>query len=287
LRFARPGLDAGEPVAIAIPGPKADLLRPRLRRFGADVELLDMFDLGRNPARIIPAVQAMLERCRGERLHYVGEPLWPGRSLEEIREATRHEALINLAWPGVRIRVLCPYDATALDASVLADAERTHPYVIRDGESGPSPVYAGPKVPHGCEVPLPDPPPGAAMVAFGRDDLSDLRGMIADRATDAGLGEARVEDLVLAVNELATNTIRHTGSRGRLWMWCPPGEVVCQVVDPGYIADPLAGRRHPGLAADGGMGLWMVNQLCDLVELRTTVAGMSVRVHVTATPTAD
>jgi hypothetical protein len=32
-------------------------------------------------------------------------------------------------------------------------------------------------------------------------------------------------------------------------------------------------------AVDGGRGLWMVNQLCDLVQLRSFPDGAAVRVH--------
>src|SRR5437879_10711221 len=105
MRFVEPALEAGEPVAIAVPGPRAELLRESFN--GHAVELFDMIELGRNPARIIPAVESMLATHDGRLLHYVGEPIWAGRSHEEIREATRHEALINLAWPGAHIRVLC------------------------------------------------------------------------------------------------------------------------------------------------------------------------------------
>jgi uroporphyrinogen-III synthase len=82
LDFLRPGLDAGEAVAIAVPPANGDLLRHSLRDRASKVQFLDMYELGRNPARIIPAVQAMLDRSDG-RLHYVGEPRWPGRSPEE------------------------------------------------------------------------------------------------------------------------------------------------------------------------------------------------------------
>jgi anti-sigma regulatory factor (Ser/Thr protein kinase) len=282
--FVAPALAAGEAVAIAVPGPrKLNLVREALDDDATEIELLDMAELGRNPARIISSVQGMIDR-RGGPLHYVGEPIWPGRSPEEIREATRHEALTNLAWPGARIRALCPYDASALDAYVLDDAERTHPGVIRDGEPSDSPRYRGSAVPDRCETRLPDPPGDAAELRFGPRDLGQVRRAIADRAADAGLGQERVDDLVTAVNELAANTIRHARGHGRVWVWSPAGEVICQVVDPGHITDPLVGRRQPGPAADGGMGLWVVNQLCDLVELRTTVEGTAVRVHVNATP---
>jgi anti-sigma regulatory factor (Ser/Thr protein kinase) len=282
LRFITPGLQAGEPVAMALPPRNAKLLRERLDRLSADIEILDMVELGRNPGRIIPAVQTMLEHQGGKLLHYVGEPIWPGRSPEEIREATKHEALINLAWSDAPIRVICPYDAVRLDARVLADAERTHPQVVHRGKAALSRVYSGPAVPSECEQPLPDPPEGAAALRFGVEDLAQVRALIGRHAASAGLRGTRAADLVVAVNELATNTITHAGSPGLLRVWSLPGRIVCQVEDPGHIDDPLAGRRPPQPEAACGRGLWIVNQVCDLVEVRTGSSGTNVRVHARA-----
>lgn len=277
--FIAPALEADEPVAMAVPAPKHELLRGELGASEADIELLDMFELGRNPGRIIPAVQAMIDRHGSRPLHYVGEPIWPGRSAEEIREATRHEALINLAWPNATIRVLCPYDEVHLHDSVLLDAERTHPRLVRGGRLEPSAAYDGPIVPPGCEQPLPPAPSESVELPFHTDDLRQLRRALAQRAREAGLSKDRAAELVLAVNELATNTVKHAHSRGILRFWRAPQEVVCEVEDSGYIADPLAGRRHT-LSGAGGLGLWMVNHLCDLVEVRTSPTGTTVRVHV-------
>jgi len=50
------------------------------------------------------------------------------------------------------------------------------------------------------------------------------------------------------------------------------------VQDYGWITDPLAGQqRQP--ADEPGHGLWVVNQVCDLVEVRTGQAGTTVRLH--------
>jgi anti-sigma regulatory factor (Ser/Thr protein kinase) len=95
----------------------------------------------------------------------------------------------------------------------------------------------------------------------------------------AGLGEARTADLVLAVDEVATNSLRHGGGRGTLRIWREDGAVVCEVRDAGRIEDPMAGRERPAPDGDGGRGLWMVNQLCDLVQLRTLPTGAVVRLH--------
>jgi len=50
------------------------------------------------------------------------------------------------------------------------------------------------------------------------------------------------------------------------------------VHDVGRITDPLAGRVRHG-PDDSGHGLWLVNQVCDLVELRSGDAGTTVRMH--------
>jgi anti-sigma regulatory factor (Ser/Thr protein kinase) len=278
LEFIRPGLEADEPIAVAVPAPRAALLRQRLASLRPDIEMLDMYELGRNPARIIPAVHDMLARHGGQLLHYVGEPIWPGRSPEEIREATRHEALINLAWPGARIRVLCPYDAEALDAAVLADAERTHPWVIKDGIGSLSRRYSA-VVPLTSEEPLASPPGHATSYEFGAGDLCHVRALVTEHAAAAGLDRARTGDLVLAANEVATNALKHARAPGRIDLWTSPEAVVCQLEDPGHIADPLAGRHAPRPSVDGGLGLWMVNQLCDLVEVRTGAGGTRIRLH--------
>lgn len=55
--------------------------------------------------------------------------------------------------------------------------------------------------------------------------------------------------------------------------------VVCDVSDRGWIRQPLAGRARPSVDLESGRGLWMVNQLCDLVQLRSSPAGTVVRLH--------
>lgn len=277
--FIGPALERDEPVAIAVPAPKLKLLRDELGDGVSPVELLDMFELGKNPARIIPVVLSMIERYGGRPLRYVGEPIWPGRSLEEIREATRHEALINLAWPDADIRVLCPYDTERLDEQVLVDAEHTHPGVVHDGRLGTSSAYGSGRVPPGCDQPLSDPPLDAEAIPFEIGDLPGLRSWVAEHAAAAGLDRGRAEELVIAVNELTSNTVKHAATRGVLRFWSAPGEVIFQVEDAGHIADPLAGRRLQAMG-NGGLGLWMVNQLCDLVEVRTSAAGTAIRTHV-------
>jgi len=102
---------------------------------------------------------------------------------------------------------------------------------------------------------------------------------VAAHAAAAGLSASRCEELVLAVNELATNSIRHGGGSGSLRIWGEDEVVVAEVRDQGRIDRPLAGREPPRSGQLGGHGLWLVNQLCDLVQMRTFSTGSVVRVH--------
>jgi anti-sigma regulatory factor (Ser/Thr protein kinase) len=279
LAFVGAGLERTDPVLVAVPGPKAGLLRGYLGEQAGRVSFADMTMLGANPAWIIPQVAAFADAHRGRAIRYVGEPAWETRTAAELRETTRHEALINMAFASTSASILCPYDRTRLAPGVITGAEHTHPVVITGGRSQPSRDYLRAGVfPAGCDRPLPRPPRRAATLTY-RDDLAGVRAFAAGQARRAGLTASRTRDLVIAVSELAANTWRHTDAGGVLHIWAADGEVLCQVHDTGHIADPLAGRRRPVPGAVNGNGLWVVYQLCDLAELRTARAGTTIRLH--------
>jgi anti-sigma regulatory factor (Ser/Thr protein kinase) len=274
VAFIQAGLAGGEPALVAVPGAKAQVIRDRLDDGPGEVVFTDMTELGRNPARIIPEVRAFADKHPGQRVRFVGEPTWPGRSVAEACEAARHEALTNLAFAQTSITILCPYDGSGLAGSVLADARRTHQ---EPAAAGATDQTWRDNLPAGCDRPLRPPPAAAEAIAYDTD-LASVRRLVADQARRAGLAGERTLDLVLAANELAANTISHTAGGGVLQIWHTPEEIVCQVHDQGEITDPLAGRVRHG-PDDRGHGLWLVNRVCDLVELRTGRAGTTVRLH--------
>ena len=63
-------------------------------------------------------------------------------------------------------------------------------------------------------------------------------------------------------------------------MWTDRDTLVCDVRDAGWISEPLAGRLQPSVDRQNGRGLWLANQLCDLVQLHSTAGGTTVRLHV-------
>lgn len=165
--FVREGLAAGEPVAVAVPGPNLELVRAGLGSDARDVTFLDMTEAGRNPGRIIPGVlRAFADAHPRVRVRIVGEPVWAGRSAAEYPACAQHEALINAAFAGRRATILCPYDETRLAADVLADALVTHPTVITEGSERISEGYDWPAVLARYNEPL-GRAPDAAALAFG------------------------------------------------------------------------------------------------------------------------
>jgi anti-sigma regulatory factor (Ser/Thr protein kinase) len=132
-------------------------------------------------------------------------------------------------------------------------------------------------------VPLPL-PTNDAMYHTYRSDLAQVRALVLKHAREAGLAEGRATDLVLAVSEVAANTLRHTQSSGTLAIWHDEDEVVCEIHDAGTITDPLAGSHRPAPDANGGHGLWIVRQVCDLVELTSDATGTTVRMHMALRP---
>lgn len=282
--FVRAGLDAGNAVMVAVPDANAGIIKSYLGSrgeravFEETAVFADMAVLGRNPARIIPAMSAFADSHPGQLVHYVGEPVWPSRPAPERAEVMLHEQLLNLAFGPERIRILCPYDATGLEPDVLAQATGTHPVLMRNGRLEHSTGFSARALMPADTSPLPSPPASAAALTY-RDDPGAARQFARQQAQAAGLPEPRLTDLVIAVGELAANTLRHTRGDGTVRVWVDGGEVICEVRDHGHIRDPLAGRRCPPADAAGGHGLWVVHQVCDLVEMRSSSSGTVFRLH--------
>ncbi len=279
----RHAAQAAAPLHVAVPGDALPLVRralgPRPATAGTPaVVLTDMTALGGNPARIIPAGRSFADQHRGGRACFLWEPAWPARSTAELCEVARHEALCNLAFRQPAATVLCLYDAARLGHDVIANAERTHPVLIASGQRRPSPGYLGPGgIPEGCDDPFPPPGPGAESLAFG-GRLRPVRQFTSWHAWAAGLAAQRAADLTLAVGEIAANALSHAGG-GVIRCWCTDDELLCQIEDTGHITDPLAGRQRRPPDAPGGHGLWLVNEVCDLVQRRSGPAGTSTRLH--------
>lgn len=282
LPFLRDAVAAGEPTLVVLAASKIEALHEALNCDADHLSFADMAEVGTNPARIIPTWQEFVAEHsgKGRRLRGIGEPIWPERSPAELAECQRHEALLNVCFDDPDFWLLCPYDTTALDSAVIDEARRNHPIVSARGVPEVSTSFPGVEaLVAPFDAPLPDPPGDAALLYLEGVSLRGIREFIALHAGRAGLAGEGLNDLVLTVHELATNTLRHGGGEGTACIWREPGTVVCEVHDRGRIDDPLAGRIVPSRDRLDGRGLWMANQLCELVQIRSFPDGGVVRVH--------
>ena len=281
--FVRDGVWAGEPVLVAVGSDRAAALQAELGAEAETVQFIDMLALGRNPARIIPAWRDFVDEhgAGGRPLRGIGEPIWPGRTPAELVECHHHESLLNLAFAGTpAFSLLCPYDVGGLDAEVVDDALCTHPHFIDSGQSRRSAAYLGPEwAPSPFEGALPPPAEEPKKLDFGTGEVRFVRAFVSEWAAAKGMSADRTMDLVLAVSEVATNSVVHAGGGGTLHAWQENGSLMCEVRDDGHLQYPLTGRERPVAGQTRGRGLWLANNVCDLVQMRTSGSGNVVRLH--------
>ena len=276
--FVRDGLLADELVLVALPEARITKLREDLGPYADQVTFLDITQVGRNPARLIALWRTLLDQHPGRPIRGLGEPAYPGRTSAELEEAKLHEALLNMAFEHAeQLRLRCPYNASLVSPDL--DPRENHPVVNGAAEArrrGESSTAAAEKT---FRTPLPAVPEQAARHEFSREDLTELRRWANLRARSYGLSGDRLEDLSLALHEICTNSIRFGGGRGLVSLWSADGSLICEVADAGRIDDLLVGRVLPPVHGLGGRGVWLANQLCDLVQIRSGEDFTQVRLH--------
>jgi anti-sigma regulatory factor (Ser/Thr protein kinase) len=286
VAFVAEGLRCNEPVLVAVPQPRLDILRELLTSpcpVGGfpvgGVTFVDMAAEGRNPNRIIPWIlRRFVDQHQGP-VRIIGEPVFAGRAPEEVAPCVQHEALINLAFKDAELVILCPYDIRQLP-HVVPYAERTHSTVRDTGGRRPSTSYTDPyTVVALLNQPLPEQRRVDDIVTFDLKGLSGLRRRIGEYADRAGMTASKVADLQLAVTEIGSNAVVHSGGVATLRLWRKPDRVICEIRGAGEIADIMAGRVVPAPGSPRGRGLLIANRLCDLVQTHTAPTGTTTRLH--------
>jgi anti-sigma regulatory factor (Ser/Thr protein kinase) len=281
IPFLRAALEAGEPAFVAVRKEQAELLRGELGREAGMMRFAPIEEVARNPAGVIPLWRDFVDEDPGRSVRGISELAWPERSPAEMEECHRHEALLNLAFAeSRRWSLLCPYDAISLRDEELERAAATHELISREDRTERSAAFE--TDPDCLSGSLPPPAFRPETLSFGLTELAEVRRRVTAAGERAGMGPRAVADLVTATSELAANSVMHGGGTGTLRLWRENGSLIAEVEDEGRIEEPLVGRLHPGIRQEGGRGLWLTNQLCDLVQIRSGERGTVVRLHVLA-----
>jgi anti-sigma regulatory factor (Ser/Thr protein kinase) len=115
-------------------------------------------------------------------------------------------------------------------------------------------------------------------LGFDADRITAIRHAVARAAATVGMHGQRLEDFVLAVNEVVTNAVRHAGGHGRLRLWLHSGSLRCEIDDDGsgIPEERLNGYELPPSFAVSGRGLWLARHLCDLLTVQTGPEGTKI-----------
>ena len=280
--FLQDGVAADQPVIAALMPEKFALLRKAL---GSDAERVSFVDASthyRRPSHALAeyrrALDELLSRPGVELVRVIGElPLVP--TTEEQVDWIRYESLINQAWAGYPVWVICGYDARALPEHIIRDALHTHPFVSSGDQPDPSDDYietddfVAPPLRGeihggtGAGAPL------ARLTIAGEPEFVDLRRVVAGAARAGGLPPLTVEDVTVAVGELARDRLRHGD-----------GETSVQVVrDQARWHCDVTG---PTSGADDGVGLFIARLVSERVEVADGAAEQTVRMTFSGAPEA-
>jgi anti-sigma regulatory factor (Ser/Thr protein kinase) len=128
-------------------------------------------------------------------------------------------------------------------------------------------------------------PADAAVYQVDLAALGMIRRAVAQHGRDQGMAEQPLQDLVLIVNELASNVVTHGGGTGTLALWYADGFMHCQVSDDGPgMPDPVGvGTVATDPDTITGRGLWLIRQMSDQLEINSCPQGTTVTVAVSVT----
>jgi anti-sigma regulatory factor (Ser/Thr protein kinase) len=97
------------------------------------------------------------------------------------------------------------------------------------------------------------------------------------------MGSDRLPKLLIALNELTSNTLRHTGGPGLLRMWASHDGLYVQVSDSGSLPATAAATppQFPQQPGQGGYGLALAAQLSDEMYIHPDPATFRLRFRLT------
>jgi anti-sigma regulatory factor (Ser/Thr protein kinase) len=194
---------------------------------------------------------------------------------------TELDAAFNVALAALPVELTCYYPDLPLHREITEGARSNHPSLLSSGFAHHNPAHQNPRTvlaTHPAPVPALLGVPVLEKV-FGAWQLNEVRAAIEEELLEAGYGLDRAEDVVLAVNEVATNAVEHGANEAHISLWLEPDGAVCEVVDRGTLADPLPGLVAPHSSVPRGRGIWIARQICDALHVWADDQGTHVRIH--------
>src|SRR6266498_1159370 len=248
IPFVRNGLALDEPVLVPTTAANLQLLGDALYADADKFDYAETAYFGRRPPQRVAAFHRYWQRhASGNHRHVrvLAEPVRAGRSDRQVTAWQRMESALNVVLSATNIWMICPYDARVVDQAILRAARQTHPDRVEGGQIQPS------------------------------------GGFVASQAAAHGLSGERVKLLVYAASEAAGYLLEQGSQRLTVCLWTAAGQLTCQINGhAGLAGDAFAGLRPPAMEPRPGDGLWLAQQVCDLVEVRAHHTGCRILLQV-------
>lgn len=284
--FLCEGVASAEGVVVCCRPRTAGLVRGELGE-DARITYLDYEDTYNTPIGAIAVYQQLVDGFLAAghgRVRVIAEAAYD-RTTDERLEWARYEAVANRAMESYPVSAICLYDTRQVPADLLGCARSTHPRFITGTQHLANPDYVSPaeflrKTTRVDADPVEVDPPDLEVAKVA--DLDELRLQLELTLLRTTHMAPHAADLVLAVNEVATNAIRYGRPPVGVCVWVRPDRCVCTVTDGGAgVRDPFAGYIWPGalskLLPTHGMGLWLARRLCQRVDIIDGAHGCTVR----------
>jgi transcriptional regulator with XRE-family HTH domain len=145
--FLAEGIERSDGLLAVTTEENVELLQGRLGVSADQVEFVEAQSWYSDPVSAMNAYEAFVDEkteSGASWVRIIGEPVWAGRSNEEVRLWNQYESILNFAMSPMPVTVLCPYDQRSVDAEVIGTARLTHPEVVALGEVRTSPLYREP-----------------------------------------------------------------------------------------------------------------------------------------------
>ncbi|MEA2508377.1 MAG: hypothetical protein QOG21_459 [Actinomycetota bacterium] len=138
------GMDRSEALLAVTTARNIDILQQQLGQSAASVRFVDSENWYSSPVSALNAYRRFLDESLSRGAPWIriaGEPVWGGRSEEEVRAWHNYESLVNLAFAPMPATVLCLYDERSVDPAIVTAARSNHPKAVEGRETVDNPEY--------------------------------------------------------------------------------------------------------------------------------------------------
>lgn len=222
----------------------------------------------------------LAQQCRaGVPTRVIGEPS-SDISPDRLSQYLRYVSMATEVYARYRSPMLFLWDERRYSPEVLAQIRAIHPQLLKSNGTIVNSEYRAPTdflTASATSAPAVPADPDLDVPLESADSLAELRRRLRSWGAATTLNDTDTDDIVIAVDEIATNALEHGDPPARVRAWSTADAVFIRVDDHGRNGIPqTAGYVRPPTSARRGRGIWMARHLADVLTTHNSPAGTTV-----------